>query len=288
MKHLHFGALAAGLLILALASAGLARADDSPAAIQKILQERIDIGKKATGVVVGMVDAKGPRVTSYGAVAAGGAPVDGDTVFEIGSVSKTFTATLLADMVQRGEVALDDPISKYLPASVKTPKRDGKEITLLDLATQTSGLPRMPSNFAPKDKQNPYADYTAEQMYAFLSSFELTRDIGSKYEYSNLGVGLLGHILALRAGTDYATLVQQRITGPLGMASTAIVLTPAMQTRLAAGHNRTLARVPGWDMNVLAGAGAIRSTVNDMLKYAAANLGLPPAGAKADAKLSAA
>src|SRR5207247_418034 len=133
--------------------------------------------------------------------------VNGDSVFEIRSVSKVFTATLLADMVERGEVSLSDPISKYLPTSLKTPTRNGKEITLLDLSTQTSGLPRLPDNLAPKNPLNPYADYSVEQMYAFLSRYTLTRDIGSKYEYSNLCVGLLGHILALRAGTDYETLV---------------------------------------------------------------------------------
>ena len=111
-------------------------------------------------------------------------------------------------------------------------------------------------------------------MYAFLSRYTLTRDIGSKYEYSNLGVGLLGHILALRAGTDYETLVRTRITQPLKMMSTSIKLTPAMQARLATGHDPALNPVSNWDLPTLAGAGALRSTVNDMLKFVAANLGL--------------
>ncbi len=103
-------------------------------------------------------------------------------------------------MVQRGEVALTDPVAKYLPPEVKMPERGGKQITLEDLATHTSGLPRMPTNFTPKDPANPYADYSVEQMYQFLSAYQLTRDIGSQYEYSNLGGGLLGHALARRAG----------------------------------------------------------------------------------------
>jgi CubicO group peptidase (beta-lactamase class C family) len=177
-------------------------------------------------------------------------------------------------MVERGEVSLNDPISKYLPKTVKTPTRDGKEITLLDLATQTSGLPRLPTNFERKDPQNPYADYSVDQMYSFLSSYTLTRGIGEQYEYSNLGVGLLGHILTLRAGTDYEALVRKRICEPLRMSDTKIKLTSEMLARLATGHNQALKPVPNWDLPTLAGAGALRSTVNDMLKFVAANLGL--------------
>src|SRR4029453_3090616 len=138
-----------------------------------------------------------------------------------------------------------------------------------DLATHTSGLPRLPSPFTPKNPANPYADYSVEDLYRFLSSHELRRDIGSQYEYSNLGGGLLGHVLARRAGMDYEALVRARITGPLGMNDTRIVLTPEMRGRLAAGHNAALKPVPNWDLPTLAGAGALRSTVNDLLKFAA-------------------
>ncbi|HEY5073594.1 MAG TPA: serine hydrolase [Pyrinomonadaceae bacterium] len=265
------------LLSLIVLPARVTRAQAGPTdnEIREILKNRIDVAKKGVGIVVGLVDEKGTRIISYGKPSVkSDQTVNGDTVFEIGSVTKVFTATLLADMVERGEVSLNDPISKYLPKSVKTPTRNGKEITLLDLSTQTSGLPRLPGNFAPKDIQNPYADYSVEQMYAFLSSYTLTRDIGSQYEYSNLGVGLLGHLLTLRAGKDYETLVRTRICQPLKMDSTRVKLTPEMQARLATGHNPALLPVPNWDLPTLAGAGALRSTVNDMLKFVAANLGL--------------
>ncbi len=252
-----------------------ARADAVDDEIKSILQQRIDYGKKSVGIVVGLIDEKGARVISFGKPSLDGKQtLDGNSVFEIGSVTKVFTATLLADMVERGEVSLSDPISKYLPKTVKTPTRDGKEITLLDLATQTSGLPRLPTNFKPKDAQNPYADYSVDQLYTFLSSYTLTRAIGEKYEYSNVGVGLLGHILALRAGSDYETLVRKRICQPLKMDDTKISLTPELQARLTTGHNPTLKPVANWDLPTLAGAGALRSTVNDMLKFVAANLGL--------------
>lgn len=243
--------------------------------VKSILQDRIDRAKKSVGIVVGLVDEKGTRVISYGKPSQESTQiVNGDSVFEIGSVTKVFTAILLADMVERGEVNLNDPISKYLPKSVKTPTRDGKEITLLHLSSHTSGLPRMPNNFAPKDNQNPYADYSVEQMYAFLSGYTLPRDIGAKAEYSNYGVGLLGHILALRAGMDYETLVRTRICQPLKMDSTRIKFTPEMQARLARGHNPALKPVANWDLPTFAGAGALRSTTKEMLKFVAANLGL--------------
>ena len=232
-----------------------ARADATDDEIKSILQQRVEYAKKSVGIVVGIIDDKGARVITFGKPSLDGKqPLDGNSIFEIGSVTKVFTATLLADMVERGEVSLSDPISKYLPKTVKTPSRDGKEITLLDLATQTSGLPRVPTNFAPKDPRNPYADYSVDQLYAFLSGYTLTRGIGEKYEYSNVGVGLLGHILAIRAGTDYETLVRKRICEPLKMNDTKISLTPEMQTRLTTGHNPTLKPVSNWDLPTLAGA----------------------------------
>ena len=241
--------------------------------IKAILRERIDIAKRGVGIVVGLIDENGTRVVSYGKPSVNSEkPLDGDAIFEIGSITKTFTAILLADMAARGEVSLDDPISKYLPASVKTPVVNGKQITLEQLSRHTSGLPRVPSNMQPKDSGNPYADYTVAQLYAFLNGYKTTRPFGVNTEYSNLGVGLLGHILALRAGTDYETLVRSRILAPLKMDSTAIMLTPAMREKMTTGHNQRVA-VPNWDLPTLAGAGALRSSTNDMLNYLAANMG---------------
>lgn len=266
------------VLILFIGSAGAQSAADSAARsdseIRRILAERIDAFRQGVGIVAGVIEPNGRRVVAYGALDKNDPrPLNGDTIFEIGSATKVFTALLLADMVQRGEVALTDPIAKYLPPEVKTPQRAGHSITLQDLAMHTSGLPRIPSNFAPRDAANPYADYSVEQLYQALSSYELTRDIGSKYEYSNLGGGLLGHVLARRADTDYETLVRARICKPLGMNSTVIAPTPEMKGRFAVGHNATLAAVPNWDLPTLAGAGALRSTANDLLNFLAANLG---------------
>ena len=241
--------------------------------IRQILAGRIGAENMGVGIVVGVIDANGRRVVAYGSLAKEDKrPLNGDTVYEIGSMTKVFTSLLLMDMVQRGEVALTDPISKYLPSSVKVPERNGRKITLQDLSTQSSGLPRMPLNFNPRTELNPFADYSVERLYEFLSGYQLTREIGS-YEYSNVGAGLLGHVLSLRAGMDYESLVRARITGPLGMTSTRIALTPEMKTRLAIGHSSNLNPVPNWDFTSLAGAAALRSTANDMLRFLAAYLG---------------
>ncbi|HEY3927520.1 MAG TPA: serine hydrolase [Candidatus Koribacter sp.] len=265
-------ALTLGVLPLAAQSS---TAFPTDAQVRDLLVNRIDKDHQSVGIVVGLVDANGRRFVSYGKfdTAADSRPVDPNTVFEIGSVTKVFTSLLLADMVQRGEVALTDPVAKYLPPTVKVPQRNGKQITLEDLATQSSGLPRLPSNLKPKDPTNPYADYSVDDLYAFLSSYELTRDPGSQYEYSNLGVGLLGHALARRAGMDYDKLVRTRILEPLGMKSSGIALTADEKSRFAVGHDATMKPYPYWDLPTLAGAGALRSTASDMLTFIAANLG---------------
>jgi len=246
----------------------------SDSEIRQILVDRIDVQKQSVGIVVGVIGPDGRRVIAYGHLEKGDPrPLNGDTIFEIGSATKVFTSLLLAYMVQRSEVGLDDPVAKYLPPGVKMPERNGRSITLIDLATHTSGLPRLPTNLMPKDPANPYADYSVEQLYQFLSTYQLTRDIGSQYEYSNLGGGLLGHVLARRARMDYEALVRSRICDPLGMNSTRITLTPEMKARLAAGHNAALQSVENWDSPTLPGAGALRSTANDLLTFLAANLG---------------
>jgi CubicO group peptidase (beta-lactamase class C family) len=257
--------------------AGQAPASDRSAfpadsAVLAILRERVEEGRTA-GIVVGMLDADGStRIVAWGDPGPGQPPLDGSSVFEIGSITKVFTATVLADMVRAGEVSLDDPLQKYLPGRVRVPAHAGKEITLGSLSEQNSGLPRMPSNFEPADPTNPYADYTVEQLYTFLSGYELTRDPGAQFEYSNLGVGLLGHVLALRAGMSYEAMVRARILEPLGMTHTAITLTLWMREHLALGHGGQGEVVSNWDVGVLAGAGGIRSTAVDMLEFLDANL----------------
>ena len=230
-------------------------------------------------MVIGLADQSGNQVFRAGKLDNGtDREVDGDTLFEIGSVTKTFTTLLLMDMVERGQMKLDDPVAKYLPKSVKVPARNGKQITLLDLATHTAGLPRDPSNLTPAGglPENAFADYSVEKLYAFLSSFALDRDPGDKFEYSNVGMALLGHVLALKAGTNYEGLVAKRICRPLKMNSTRIALSTELKARLARGHDQVGKPAPNWEFQVYDGAGGLRSSANDLLKYVSANIGLTP------------
>lgn len=236
------------------------------------IKQRVD-STKHVGIVVGFLKDGEETYFSYGKTTLeDGVDVNENSVFEIGSISKVFTTILLADQVLKGDMSLDDPISKYLPEDVNVPERNGKVITLKHLATHTSGLPRMPDNFRPIDPNNPFLGYEKEQVYEFLSGHELTRDIGTTYEYSNFGMGLLGHLLELQSGKTYEGLVKERIATIYGMSDTGITLTPSMETRLAKGHAYGN-EVSNWDITGLAGAGAIRSTASDMLKFLSVNIG---------------
>ena len=233
--------------------------------IHDMLVQYVDVQHKAHGVVVGLISKRGREILSYGTFGPGNPRVpDAETIFEIGSVTKVFTSLLLAEMVLDKEVSLNDPIAKYLSPSVHVPTRNGKQITLLDLSTHHSGFPREPMHSA---------DFTIEQAYDFVNHYELTRDPGAAYEYSNFGAGLLGQILAMRAGTDYGTLLRTRITQPLGMDHTAIHPTEEMSKNLIDGY-RNNQKTPHLQINMLVPAGAILSNVDDMLIFLAANMGL--------------
>ena len=226
------------------------------------------------GIVIALVDGESVDYFSYGTTdLTEGISVDQKSIFEIGSISKVFTCTILADEVLKGNMKLSDPISEYLPEGVTAPTRNGRVITLLDLATHTSGLPRMPDNFSPSDSSNPFSDYTPELIYEFLSSYELTRDIGSEHEYSNYGMGLLGHILELHTGKSYDTLLKEKITKPCDMPNTSLFLTENMLKHLARPHAQGV-EVSNWDIISLAGAGGIRSDAIDMVAFLKANMGI--------------
>lgn len=245
-----------------------------PEEVKASIEKRIALGNNPS-IVVGMINADGSSYFSFGSKKLGGEPVNEHSIYEIGSISKTFTATLLADDVLKGEMSLDDPAQKYLPETVHIPTYEGKSITLGNLSDHTSSLPRMPTNFNPADPMNPYADYTRDQLFEFLSSYTLTRPIGSEYEYSNLAVGLLGQIVSMKAGTSYEDLMLTKIAKPLHMEETKITLDDNMKKNLAYGYSGGQ-EVENWDLPTLAGAGAIRSSAFDLIKYIAAEMNLTP------------
>ncbi|MDO6721010.1 serine hydrolase [Psychrosphaera sp. 1_MG-2023] len=260
---------------LLLCSSLLSAANIDTKLIEQHLQTRVSEGSVGVGLVVAVVDGKQDKIIAVGkANKTNSMALNKSSLFEIGSISKTFTGLLLADMVIKGELNLDDPVSKYLPKGVSMPTRNDKQITLLHLATHTSGLPRLPTDFKPKDMTNPYADYSVDMMYDFLSNYHLPRDIGQTPEYSNLGVGLLGHVLALKAGKSYEDLVKERILKILGMDNTTITISAAQQKQLTTGHDVSGNPTPHWDFPTLPGAGALRSSGADMLIFLKANMGL--------------
>lgn len=242
--------------------------------VAEILRQVIENDKRSVGIVAGWSSAEGTHIVAYGSGGPGARPLDGDSVFEIGSITKTFTATLLSEMALRGEVKLEDSVQEWLPANVKMPQHGAEAIRLRDLATHMSGMPRMPNNFNPADPSNPYADYSAESLYEFLNALDLPRGVGERSEYSNVAYGLLGHVLERAGKQDYETLVRERIFVPLKMTSTTITLRDELKTRLAQGHDEKLQPTSNWDLGALGGAGAIRSTVRDMLAYGRTCAGL--------------
>lgn len=245
-------------------------ADDDLALMLRYLVE----DGAAPGAVLGVRDPDGStRVVHYGVSGPDSVPIGSDAVFEIGSVTKTFTGTLLADMVLRGEVSLDDPVSRYLPDDVRMPSRNGRAITLLDLATHRSGLPTVPDNMRTPGREPPDWEYTVEDAYAFLSEYELPREPGAEREYSNFGFGLLAHILARAGGASFRELIRERILGPLGMARTGFVESDGVPEGAVTGHRNgepVRYRTP-WE--IMDGAGGLYSTAGDLLKFADALVG---------------
>ena len=237
--------------------------------IRRLLIERLD--RRCVGVVVGVLEPTGTRIVTYGSSgAADGRPLDGETVFQIGSVTKVFTGLLLADMSVRGLVRLEDPAAKFLPADVRMPQR-GRAITLIDLSKHWSGLPSMPTNFSLQGRPDPYAAYTERDLYGFLNAYAPTREPGTQ-EYSNLGVALLGRLLARHSGLEYEVLLRQRVLAPLKLHSTAISLSTEMQRHLAPGHDRFLQPVDTWNLLEMPASGSLRSTANDLLRFVQSNL----------------
>ncbi|HEY1199676.1 MAG TPA: serine hydrolase [Niastella sp.] len=263
-----------GLLITTTCFAG---SSQIPVEEIKTIIDKEVYQKRSPSIIVGTIDATGKRQL----VAAGSFKdkeevlPDEKTMYEIGSITKVFTSLILADMVLKKQVNLEDPISKYLPASVKLPVVKGKEITLLNLANHSVGWPRMPDNNDGKNLDNPWADYTIEQTYDYISRADIGDYApGTWFKYSNVGYGLLGHILSQVAGKPFETLVKERICTPLNMPNTTMTLTPAQIKNMAVGHNETGAAAENWDMPAIAGTGGLRSNINDMLNFAGANLGI--------------
>lgn len=242
------------------------------AEIEKVMKECVDEGHNQ-GMVIAVIKEDGTKYYKYGKMAVDDPTmIDENTIFETGSITKIFTSLLLEEMVSRGEVALNDPIEKFLPQNVKVPDYNGKKINLEHLSTHTAGFPYMPVNFLMSDMYNPFKEYSVEFLYDFLSNYKLPFEPGTNYIYSNVCIGTLGFCLSLKAGKDYESLVYERILKPLGMESTKVNLTDELKKKFAKAHIRNKI-VSHWDVAVFDGAGGLHSSCKDLARFIEANLG---------------
>lgn len=264
------GRSVAALAACALVPAAAGAEPDLKTRIDRVAAPLVERGV-AVGLLVGILTDGETTFIGYGETERGSGVAPGpDTLYEIGSITKVFTAVLLADAVERGEVRLEDPVRRHLPEAVRL--RDvGEPITLAHLAEHTSGLPRLPGNFAPSDPADPYADYGPEKIYAALTQAAPPRAPG-EYEYSNFGAGLLGHLLERALKGEYETLLRERVLVPLGLEDTGIRLGSGQRGRLAPPYGAGLEPARNWHLAALAGAGALRSSGRDLLAFARANL----------------
>ncbi|HRW58435.1 MAG TPA: serine hydrolase domain-containing protein [Chlamydiales bacterium] len=241
--------------------------------VQELVKHCVEEGY-TKGMAVAVIDENGIDYYSYGHLSdESKVSVDENTLFEIGSVTKTITGLLLQIMIEKGEMDLNDPLEMYLPSYVKVPQYKNKKILLKHLANHTAGFPYMPTNFESEDMGNPFAGYTEEYLYDFLSNFEPPRAPGKVHEYSNISVGLLGFIISKKVGMPYEQLVREWILEPLQMNSTYVNVPESETYRFAKGHVGD-AQVSNWDIPVLEGAGALKSCVADLARYVQANMDL--------------
>jgi D-alanyl-D-alanine-carboxypeptidase/D-alanyl-D-alanine-endopeptidase len=247
----------------------------SAAGLSTVLANRIDrlvqnpvIQGRTVGIIAGVRVGNQEMVFSHGAVVRGGGRPTPATVFQIGSITMAFTATLLALFARRGLINLDDPLQTYVPGWVIVPSYRGNPITLLDLATHTAALPRNPPIV-------PGHNFTTDQLYRYLEGLRLRRAPGTRYSYSDFGFALLAHALMAAVGSRYDSMLQRSICMPLNMTDTRIKLTPGERTRIAQGYTsegrQAADTLPGWP--ALIGANGLNSTMADMMKFLAFNMG---------------
>ena len=226
--------------------------------------ERLIANGKGPGFAVAIVDARGPRIILAGEASAG-IPVTERTQFEIGSITKPLTATLIARLADRGVLSLDDPLSRWLPETLQRPEGIGP-ITLRELLTHTSGLPRIPSQreffvSMALDPQDPYAAYAESELLAYLGGLKRESSLPAAFAYSNLGYATLGLVAERATGRGYADLLEELVLRPAGIQRAQLEATPA----LAAPHDARGRVVKPWHLRAFASAGAVRLDGRDLL-----------------------
>ncbi len=243
------------------------------------IEQRIKRGD-IRGAVLGTQAGEQTQVTGFGQVSRKNSSLPGpDTLFEIGSITKVFTSLLAQQQVSAQRASWDEAIS----LRIKTPFADPRvaAITWRELATHTSGLPRLPDNMPAADPLDPYAGYHRGLLEAFVTSYQ-PEALDKRYAYSNLGAGLLGELAAEAAGLSYAQALQRDVFQPLGMSDTQLTPDRQQLERMAQGFSQG-ADMPRWTgFDALAGAGGVVSSVSDLLRFARLTLNPEQAGAMAE------
>lgn len=250
---------------------------DTEAALKHRLEARFDGDRTGACVQAALVDRGQVLRARVCAGTRSDPPPAEDAAFEIGSVSKTMTAFLVADLVARGQWSLDDPIAKHLPEGTAVPRQGERQIQVRDLLTHSSGLPALPPGVPLPDQANPYAAISEAQLLGALAQVRLTRAIGSQPEYSNFGMMLVSLAVARSSsGGDFELALRDKLFKPLGMDAAFVAKPRAAQP--AAGHLPTGQATPAWTITTnLAGVGMVKATLADMERYARAALGQGPA-----------
>lgn len=241
--------------------------------MKTLIRNRVDYGYNP-GIIIGITKPEGREYYSYGTTTYGQEVTpDEKTLYEIGSITKVFTASLLSEMSDRGELRINDRLSSHLPDEVTVPRSGQFQITLRHLATHISGLPDNPPAIHHNNPLNPFFPFSHDDLFEFLGDYSLPRRPGASFEYSNLGLGLLGVALAERAQISFRTLLKQRIIEPLGLNDTGFQLTPEQSSRRAPGYSGVVDRPP-FKMDSIEGAGALVSSASDMLTFLEHQVGL--------------
>ena len=258
--------------------------DEAAAKVESFFRDQ-----KFVGLAVGIVTPNDEAIICLGRESLFGRDaVTENTLFEIGSITKTFTGTLLAKSIEEGQLELEQTVGSLLPAEAEVPP-EIRSITLRQLTTHSAGFPMMPGNFQTPRRiaillanRDPHASYTEEEFLRALKSLKLESRPGEKAEYSNFSSSLLGYLLAKKAGGSYEEVIREQILQPLEMNDTAIRLSPEQEERTATGYHKTYSlgplriarKSPAWTLpEAFAGAGALRSSLSDMMKYLKANMG---------------
>lgn len=266
-------------LAIALCACGVACAAPlTDAALARVVDQRLAGDRTGACFAVAVIEDAHVARTYRCADSEGALRVGADTAFEIGSVSKTMTAALLAGLIAEGRASLDDPLAAYLPDTVAVPTFEGRPILLRHIVTHTSGLPALPARMQGADPADPYAALDEAALLGSLGDVSLARAPGSRFEYSNFASMLLSYAVARRAGQPFEALLDARVFSPLGMHGAYIAQRPE-GVRAATGHLPNGRATAAWTFpDAMAGVGGVRATLDDMVRYVQGQLGSGPEG----------